>query len=161
MAWDALDNWERTNAINQTIQAFGTPFEFSRAAEDDIKDNTTGGAGGYGGAFSFAPIDDDASSPSLGACYYDESESKLKYIWLYFGRTLLGEGGEQMILIQNSQYLYAKIDHSYAGQPTLTFETGGQIPASDLVTTYRALWYRDDDGNLVDMRCAPQIPAYL
>lgn len=156
MAWDTIADWERTNAINQNVQSFGQPFKFSRPAADDTEDDLSG----FVGSFAFMPSNDD-SEMFPGACHYDEDESKLKYIWLYFGRTLLGDGGEQTVAIENGEFLYAKIDHSLAGQPDLTFGTASTLPQSDLVTTYRALWYRDSDGTLVDMRCAPQIPAYL
>ena len=160
MSWDTIENWERTNAINQNVQSFGVPVEFSRPIADDVEDIEGEASNGFVGAFAFTPLN-DSTAVSPGACHYDEDESKLKYIWLYFGRTLLGEGGEQPITIQNGDFLYAKIDHSYAGQPTFTFGTASNLPTSDLVTTYRALWYRDSNGDLIDMRCTPQIPAYL
>lgn len=161
MAWDTIANWEQTNAINQNVQSFGQPVEFSRPLVDDVEDIEGDDSNGFVGSFAFTPLGGEAASVFPGACHYDEDEAKLKYIWLYFGRTLLGDGGEQSITIQNSRFLYAEIDHSYAGQPTLTFSTASSLPTSDLVTTYRALWYRDSNGNLIDMRCAPQIPAYL
>lgn len=159
MSWDTIENWERTNAINQNVQSFGQPFDFSRPLADDVEDVEGDDSNGFVGSFAFTPLNDSEMFP--GACHYDGDESKLKYIWLYFGRTLLGDGGEQAITIENGRFLYAEIDHSYAGQPTLTFGVAQSVPTSDLVTTYRALWYRDSNGNLIDMRCAPQIPAYL
>lgn len=160
MSWDTIENWERINAINQNVQSFGQPFEFSRPLADDVEDIEGDDSSVFVESFSFMPPNDD-SEIFPGACHYDEGELKLKYIWLYIGRTLLGDGGEQAITIENGRFLYAKIDHSYAGQPTLTFGVAESVPTSDLVTTYRALWYRDSNGNLIDMRCAPQIPAYL
>lgn len=159
MAWDTIANWERTNAINQNVQSFGRTFDFSRPLADDVED-IEDDSNGFVGSFAFTPLNDD-SEMFPGACHYDEGESKLKYIWLYFGRTLLGDGGERAITIEDDRFLYVEIDHSYAGQPTLTFDVAQSVPTSDLVTTYRALWYRDSKGNLIDMRCTPQIPAYL
>ena len=104
-----------------------------------------------------------------GASAFDLVGDEVENCCLYFGRKWLCCDDTAVTLNPGWRgFILAKVDHSSQSDPTLSVE---QVAAASIdgmpsaakstpSVTYRALYFVGGDG-VVDLRGAPQIPAYL